>query len=306
MKKILLTGCNGFVGRHVVKELTKAGYDVVGLDIGDSKHPDLCGISNFSYTKGSFGDVVCLETLLAVSHFDTVFHFAWRGSAGPERSDEKIQLGNALETAGLLRVAAKHGVKRFVMAGSIMEFEVNQVTYEQGSKPGLAYIYGSGKSIAHEICKPIANALGVDLVWGYITNAYGVGEIAPRFLNTTLRKIKNRERTEFTSATQNYDFIYVEDVAMAFRLLGEKGLANKGYMIGSGEAAPLKSFIVRMFETVCPERKPVFGDIPYTGCNTPIEVFSISEIQRDCDFVPTVSFEEGIRRTYAWINSTEF
>ena len=305
MNKVLLTGCNGFVGRHVVRELVSNDIEVVGFDIGETMHPELSELPRFAYRKGSFGDDAFVESLLEEHSFDTVFHFAWRGSAGPERGDERIQLSNALQTAAFLRLAAKHGIKRLVMAGSIMEFEVNQVIYEQGSRPGLAYIYGAGKSIAHEICKPLANALGIELLWGYITNAFGVGETAPRFLNTTLRKIKSGEKTEFTAATQNYDFIYVEDVAVAFRLLGESGLANKGYMIGSGKAGPLKSFILKMFETVCPGRMPVFGDVPYTGCNTPLEVFSIKEIENDCRFVPKVSFEEGVRRTYEWIRNTK-
>jgi UDP-glucose 4-epimerase len=141
--------------------------------------------------------------------------------------DENVQVQNAMWTVACLRTAKAIGCKRFVCAGSIMEFEAHEAIYAQESKPGMPYLYGVGKVLAHELCKPIANQLGIDLVWAYITNAYGVGESSPRFINTTLRKINNYEKLEFTSGTQNYDFIYIDDVAEAFYLLGIKGFMTE-------------------------------------------------------------------------------
>ena len=76
------------------------------------------------------------------------------------------------------------------------------------------------------------------------------------------------EPLEFTSGTQNYDFIYVTDVAKAFRLLGEKGKANKGYIIGSGAAKPLRQFVEEILGELKPTSPAKFGDVPYTGVMT--------------------------------------
>lgn len=116
--------------------------------------------------------------------------------------------------------------------------------------------------IARAICKPIANSLSIDLCWAVITNAYGVGELSPRFVNSTIRKIIANEPLQFTAATQNYDFIYIDDVARAFEAIGEHGKPNKEYTIGSGNARPLKEFILEMQQTLAPEAKPIFGDVP--------------------------------------------
>lgn len=82
-----------------------------------------------------------------------------------------------------------------------------------------------------------------------ITNAYGVGEFSPRFVNTTLRKIIDGEPLRFTAATQNYDFVYVSDVAKAFYLVAKNGKPFREYMIGSGDAKPLKQFILEMVDS---------------------------------------------------------
>jgi len=303
--KAIVTGADGFVGSYVVKELVSKGYEVLAIDLGPTPRR-LEPSSSLKYVSLSIEKIDQAETLFPeFLASDAFFHFAWRGSAGPERCDETIQLENALMAAKCLRAAAQMKIKRFICAGTIMEFETNQVIYEQGSQPSLPYIYGAGKTIAHEICKPLANNLGIDLVWAYITNTYGVGENSPRFLNSTIKKIIHGEHLEFTSGVQNYDFIYVTDVAKAFCLLGERGKANKGYVIGSGAAKPLREFVKEIFEELVPDQKPIFGDIPYTGVMTPVGTFSTEDIESDCGFKPSVSFRDGVRLTYEYLKSLE-
>ena len=197
------------------------------------------------------------------------------------------------------------GCIKFVNAGSIMEKETYTAVYTQDSAPGLPYIYGAGKLAARAICKPIANSLDIDLCWAVITNAYGAGEFSPRFVNSTIRKIIAGEPLQFTAATQNYDFIYIDDVARAFYAIGEHGKPNREYTIGSGNARPLKEFILEMQQALAPEATPVFGDIPFTGVNMPLEAFDTTAIKEDCGFAPSISFAEGSRLTMDWIKNTD-
>lgn len=294
--RAIVTGADGFVGSYVVNELLSEGYDVIAIDVLP-KPKRLKHHSNLKYIASDLSNVDALDITVPC---DLFFHFAWKGSAGVLRGDEETQAENALLSARCLRACPRYGCKRFIMAGTIMEYETHDVIYEQGSKPGIAYIYGAGKEFAHLILKPIANSIGVDLLWAYITNAYGPGETAPRFINYLLDHVRNGEPLEFTSGIQNYDFVYVVDVARAFRLIGENGKANKGYMIGSGAAKPLRDFVIEALETVAPSVVPKFGNVAYTGSLTPLSAFSIDEIKNDCGFHPTVSFKEGIRVTYFW------
>jgi len=164
-------------------------------------------------------------------------------------------------------------------------------------------IYGMGKHNAHSMCKSVAVNISIDLLWPMITNAYGVGQLSPRFVNTTLRKIINGEPLQFTIATQNYDFVYVTDVAKAFYLVSEKGKPFCEYMIGSGNARPLKEFILEMQHSCAPNAVPIFGDIPFTGTNMPLSTFDITAISQDCGFKSEVSFAEGTQRTKEWLKT---
>jgi nucleoside-diphosphate-sugar epimerase len=302
--KAIITGASGFVGSALVKELIKNNIEVLCIDrtANNERIPNSPLVKQLTLSIENIED---LENLVEKNEYDLFYHFAWVGSAGPLRMDENVQTTNALWSVKCLRTAAKIGCKKFIGAGSIMEFEVHAAMYAQESKPGTPYIYGVGKVLAHELSKPIANQIGIDLVWAYITNAYGVGECSPRFINTTLRKIINKEKLEFTSGTQNYDFIYIDDVAKAFYLLGIKGKANKGYVVGSGKAKQLKEFILEMTTVNSPNNPPHFGNVPFTGVNVSLETFDTTPIKQDCDFKAEVSFAEGTRRTIEWLKEVD-
>lgn len=301
--RAIVTGANGFVGSNVVKKLIENNIEVLAIDL--SFNPSRLEDNKLIEKLELSIDAISTLKEKTSKQYDMFYHFAWVGSAGPLRMDEKVQVQNAMWTVDCLRVAQEIGCKKFICAGTIMEYEVHAAMYAQESKPGMPYIYGVGKVLAHELCKPIANQLGIDLVWAYITNAYGVGEKSPRFINTTLRKIIHNEPLEFTSGTQNYDFVYIDDVANAFYLLGLHGKANKGYMIGSGNARPLKEFIIEMCDANANDNKPIFGNVPFTGVNIGIDTFSIDEIRKDCGFEAKVSFAEGTKRTIEWLKKVD-
>lgn len=302
MQNVIITGADGFVGSYTVKYFLANGKNVLALDITEAprrleKHPNLiykqCDISNSD----------ALRAILADGGYDTFIHFAWTGSAGEARIDYKLQMQNALNTVECLKIAKEVGCERFVCAGTIMEYEVEAAIHAQGTRPGMGYIYGMGKHIAHCMCKSVAANICIDLLWPMITNAYGVGEFSPRFVNTTLRKIIKGEPLQFTVATQNYDFVYVGDVAKAFYLVAEKGVPFCEYMIGSGNARPLKEFILELVNACAPEANPLFGDVPFTGTNMPLSTFAIDTIKKDCGFKPDVPFAQGTKMTMDWLKT---
>lgn len=91
MKTAIVSGANGFVGNAVVKELLSNGYRVYALVNKNTanipKDPNLttihCSVDEL--------DPVIKE----IEGCDVFFHFAWSGSAGPERANVDLQLKNA-------------------------------------------------------------------------------------------------------------------------------------------------------------------------------------------------------------------
>lgn len=306
MKKAIVTGANGFVGSYLVKELIANKVQVISIvQNKDSNLELLPKDDNNKIIYCNLSEIENLTNLILDRDIDVFYHFAWQGSAGEARANERLQTQNALWTVDSMRVAKELGCKKFVGAGSIMEKETMAAIYTDGNEPGLGYIYGTGKLTAHCISKSIAANIGIDHIWAMITNAYGPGEVSPRFINTTLRKIINNEPLQFTAATQNYDFIYITDVAKAFYYIGLQGKAFNSYTIGSAKAKPLKEFIIELQEELAPEVSLNFGDVPFTGINMSIENFSTENLETDTEFKPIVSFKEGVRYTMKWLKEME-
>lgn len=301
--KAIVTGASGFIGSALVRNLVNYGYDVtVILRSVDSNQKRLPKAVKIVYK-----DIRNLTELSDsdLGFFDVFYHLAWVGVTGDGRFDTSLQMSNIQSTLDAVELAQRLGCKRFVGAGSIMEDESLFLSETVGKPMPMPYLYGAAKLSAHLLSKTKADDLKIDHVWAKITNAYGPGEYSPRFINSTLRKIAKSEKLEFTAGTQNYDFIYIDDVAEAFRCIGEKGNNNTTYVIGSGKAQALRAYVESLHKTTEAKQKLVFGDIPYRGVNLDLSRFDTKNLYEDTGFMPKVSFEEGIRRTYEWIKGDQ-
>jgi nucleoside-diphosphate-sugar epimerase len=302
MKKAIVTGANGFIGTNLVKELVANRVSVVAVVRGEqSNTKSLENLPDIRIVKCPAENIEKLPQIVGDSGFDAFFHLAWNGSAGEARGNEKLQLSNIQHTVDSVRVARELECGRFIGSGSIMEKESLVAALQQGSKPGLPYIYGIAKLAAHQMSKVVSAEIGIEHEWALVTNAYGEGEVSPRFINTTIRKILRNEPLVFTSAKQNYDFVYVTDVAKALYCIALNGKPYCEYLIGSSNARPLREFIEELIAKIGNKREAVFGDIPYSGANLPIEIFDTKVTESDTGFRAAIPFDYGITRAMDWM-----
>ena len=300
IRKAIVSGANGFLGSHAVKYLLAKGVSVTAL-CRNGRAERLPQSDNLTICQFDLSKAAENLQMIDCDEYDVFFHFAWQGIAGNDRYDTILQMNNVQWTVETMRAAAKIGCKRFVCAGSIMEREALSLVSTQGCSSDKGSIYGGSKLLAHIMCKALAEEVGIELVWGLITNAYGPGEESPRLINTTLRKCINGCVPQFTSGTQNYDFVYIDDVARAFYLLAHNGRNMHEYVIGSSKARPLREFLLELQRTAAPGLEFSFGDVTFKGVGLTLEQLSCAETERHTGFTAKISFAEGIRRTKDWL-----
>lgn len=303
IKKAIVTGANGFIGSNTIKYLLAQGIEVVAV-CHNGNSSSLPKSDRVKIIDLDMAAVTDLTKYVNIGEADVFYHFAWQGSAGRSRGDAMLQLENIVCSVNAVKAAYDLNCKKIVMAGSIMEREVVAAANQPGMQLGLGYIYSGSKFLANVACKSMAAALGIEYVSGMITNAYGIGEISERMLNTTIRKCIQGQAPTFTAAEQNYDFVYIDDVARAFYLIGKNGHDMHDYLIGSSGAKPLKEFLLEMQSVIAPEIDFKFGDIPFAGVNLPLEAFDCSKTEHDTGFKAEIPFKEGIKRTWQWLLKT--
>lgn len=306
MRKAIVTGANGFVGAAICHELASQGVQVIAVvrDENSDIHK-LTDLKDIQIIYCELKDYRKLPSLIHDDDLDVFYHLAWAGTSGGLRGDSEIQLDNVKFTCDAVRACVEMNCGRFVFAASIMEYEI-QKSMETEQVPGINTLYCTAKLTADYMAKAIATELGIDYIRAVISNIYGPGEVSARLINTSIRKLLRKEHCAFSPGEQMYDFVYIEDAAKAFCAIGESGVTNRTYYIGSTSPRPLKDFLIEMKEQVEPTQEIGLGELPFSGVSLGYDEFDVWAVTRDTGFEPQISFAEGIQRTTEWIKCQEF
>lgn len=305
MKKVIITGANGFIGTALCKELTSQGVQVIAVI--RNKESNISGIFNLPNLKIVYCDLsefYHLDDYISDRGADALYHLAWTGSSGVLRGNINVQLNNIKYTCDAVKSCAKMNCKKFILASSIMEYEIKTMM-ETDAAPGINTLYSSAKVSADYMARTIAASCGVAYLRAVISNVYGPGETSPRLINSSLRKMLSGEHCAFSAGEQLYDFVYITDASKMFVAIGEMGIPNKTYYIGSMNPKPLKDFLCEMRDLVDPAIEIGLGELPFHGVSLTYQEFDIHAVKKDTGFLPSISFTEGIKRTVDWIKEVD-
>ncbi len=305
MKKAIVTGANGFVGSAVCKALSVQAVEVIAIIRNEEENiQPICELPGLRIVYADLADFRRLAEIITDRDIDILYHFAWVGSAGPLRGNPEIQLNNAKYTLDTVEACSEMGCKRFVFASSIMEYEI-EAAMATDETPGINTLYCSAKIAADYMARTVAGSHGIDYIRAVISNIYGPGETSPRLINTSLRKMLKGEHCAFSAGEQMYDFIYITDAAETFLKIGESGIPNRTYYIGSQKPRPLKEYLLEMRDCVDPDIRIGLGELPFNGVTLTYREFDTDAVKKDTGFIPEISFSEGIKRTICWIKENE-
>jgi len=224
------------------------------------------------------------------------YHFAWDGTTGAGRDDMYLQTRNIRHALDAVGAAARLGCKAFIGAGSQAEYGRVEGILRPDTPAFPETGYGMAKLCAGQMTREYAHQLGVAHIWTRILSVYGPNDGMQSMVMSTIRKLKDGVVPRFTKGEQMWDYLYSEDAARAFRLLGEKGQDGKVYVLGSGQAQPLVHYIEQIREVYAPSAALEMGAIAYAPKQVMYLCADITELQNDTGFVATTSFREGIQR----------
>lgn len=293
---VIVTGATGFVGRSLVDELLVHKDNIVVL-VRDTEKIPSGWTDNVKIVKCSMNEFDKIDiTSILKNKPDLFYHLAWEGTAGEVRGNESVQINNIRYSCDAIRLAVRLGCKKFIYAGSIMEYEaLNNVPIE-GQPLSINYIYSIAKMTADYMLRVIASSLKIDYCNVIISNIYGETEKSERFLNTLIRRMILNETIELTHGNQLYDFIHISDAVKEICLVGEAGRNSETYYIGNAEQRPLKEFILEAKKVLGSESNLEFGKVPYMGKELSFREFNTYRIEEEFKYIPKISFEEGIKR----------
>lgn len=302
MKKVLVTGATGFIGYHLVKELSERGIEVYAVCSTASIHQDRLKLfSRVKVISCDLNELKKIPDMILERDFDAVYHLAWQGASGELRTNCEVQIDNIKWLVTLVEVAKKLCCSKIVVTGTVCEKMCDEIFHKAVFHK--SYYYLLAKKTAYEFMRMNCMQENISLVWCDFYHPIGKYNKIEQLIANTIWKMERGEIPRFSSGTQLFDVIAVEDLAHGLYLAGEKTLKRDQYFIGSGQPKALREYLLEVKAIVKPDAQMEFGFYPDDGLRIKKEWLDIQEFSMETGYKPRLSFEEGVISTWNWIKA---
>src|SRR5579884_972420 len=301
MAKVVVTGGSGFIGSHVVDALVEAGHQVTVIDHRVRPH-------RFDV---SFEDVDLMDlssVLAATTGAEHRFHLGAVSNVNYAHKYPVYSVAlNVMGTTHVLEAARINGIQRVYLASTVWVYNG-----APDGKPadetvpfyleGAGHIYTSTKMAAEMICHNYHQLYKVP----FTILRYGI-PYGPRMREELLipifikKALKGQPLTISGNGEQYRNFVYVRDMADAHVLAMKETAANQTYNLEGTR----KVTVLEVAEGI----KKILGDdvklefVPARPGDFGGKEVTVNKAQQELGWCPTVSFEEGLRRTVEWFRN---
>lgn len=300
MKKVIVTGATGFIGRQVLEILqSRSIYEIHGVRLNT---PPLDN-SAITWHQVDLLDAKQVDRLISNIRPDFLVHLAWYVVHGQYwDSDKNFFWENA--SIDLIKKFYENGGKRMVGAGTCAEYQwVRHKLSENASILKPKTIYGKCKLRVGSFLDEYSKKYKLSSVWGRIFFLYGPYEDPFRIVPYVIRSLLKNEFVRCTHGEQIRDFLYVKDVASAFVALLESNIGGV-INIGSGKPVALKSIILKIADMLnCPELIKL-GAVPALPNDPQILIPDVQKLVEIVKWKPKFDLEMGLKNTIAWWRKT--
>ncbi|MFH1380021.1 MAG: NAD(P)-dependent oxidoreductase [bacterium] len=233
--KILLTGATGFVGRHIFNKVNTGEHKIMvivqELDCSFNSSPkpiivngDLHGIKKIKPFIKEFSPDVCI-------------HCAWQGIPDYSSPVSKSNLENSIRLFDFVVKEAQ--CKKIIVTGSCFEYGDVQGLCAESQQTNVTSFFSWAKSSLYHYASLLCHQEKASLIWFRIFYVYGPHQREGSLIPMLVDCFKNNKLLAVKNLFNANDFVYIEDIAEAFKKAVVKNIASGIYNLGSGKSTPV-------------------------------------------------------------------
>lgn len=219
MKKILVTGGAGFLGRNIASHLSKKGHQVIGCGRGQLNSQQLAEIGYSAWYSGSLS-----SGLLKKINFepDVIIHCAGRGSVENSIKSSGDDYLDAVQVTELIleymRTRCPRAKFIFPSSPAVIGSTPNRpISVFMSTNP--VSIYGYEKLLAERLCELYRHNFKMDITIIRLFSVYGIG-LRKQLIWDACTKFTEDDKAEFWgNGNETRDFININDVVELFHLI---------------------------------------------------------------------------------------
>lgn len=297
MKKILVTGGNGFIGSHIVDLLLKKKYKIVVISkVTPSRFNSRQNISHYSIDLNNYEEV---ENVLRVERPEIICHYAASISYAresflhPEKS-----LQDVIHAINLFESAKKFDVKHIIFSSSSNVYDNTQNgSLDEESKKNPLSPLGISKLMIESYIEYLQNTTNIIFTILRYFNAYGpkqrLSEFSGIIPNAIIKTMKGEEITIFGDGNQTRDFIYVGDIATINLKVIRKPLSGI-FNVGSGKGISIKELLSAIEKLSGKKMKKNYAK---SSNEITVSIANIGKIKKTFGWKPTITLTLGLKKT---------
>lgn len=295
MKRILVTGATGFIGRQCLPLLSAKGYEIHAVS---SRTPSL-HFSDVLWHQSDLMEPAQVSQLITDVKPTHLLHFAWY--AIPGRFWTSLDNFRWVQASlFLLQAFARAGGQRVVMAGTCAEYDWNYGYCSEKVTPLLPNtVYGKCKHSLQIMLEAFGKQTGISTAWGRIFFLYGPHEHPDRLIPSVIRSALQERPVRCSHGNQIRDFLHVQDVADAFvQLLNSEvsGAVN----IASGRPVTLKDVIRKIVRELGHEDLIEWGALQPPPGDPPLVAANVARLSNEVGWRPSYELDCGLEKTIHW------
>jgi UDP-glucose 4-epimerase len=293
----IVTGGLGFIGNELVRQLLRAGEEVVVLDNRNRTAPDIGDLAAARVLEVDLTHHEQVAATLAGLKPKTVFHLAAihfipECNANPERT---LRV-NVEATMGLLRACAAAGVQHFLYASSGAIYADSPAPLSEASTVGPVDIYGWSKWFGEELCQWQAATSGLKITICRLFNNFGPRETNAHIVPEILCQLRKGRRLALGNTKPRRDYIHTADTAQCFRLLANKTPATCQVVnVATGEDASVDELVVILGKLL---GEPIVVEVDqarFRKADKLVQRADISKLRQLVGWQPEISLRDGLR-----------
>ncbi len=240
MRRILVTGGTGFIGRHAVSSLLRRGAEVTILTRGTWQTGLGAPVRPINVDLLNAGD---LSPALGPLAADTLIHLAWETRHGYfwQAQENLDWVGASLR---LTKAFAAAGGRRIVCAGTCAEYVAPPVGPCIAGVTPIApkHLYAVAKDAFHRILTAYSAQAGLSYAWGRVFFLTGPDEASTRLVPSAIRALAAGEAFCSGSGERVRDFMDPRDCGAAFAELALSELQG-GFNVASGRPTTIAGLL---------------------------------------------------------------